>query len=114
VRNNKIDATNSPEMIELKADRMPVGYGPRKEIPFSKHDLDLVHGDMIYMFSDGFSDQFGGKAGTKFMSRNFKNLLVKISQKSLEEQQNELNTRISGWMEGFHQTDDILVMGVKV
>jgi two-component system, sensor histidine kinase LadS len=114
VRNNKIDAINSLEMIELKADRMPVGYGPRKEIPFSKHDLDLVHGDMIYMFSDGFSDQFGGKAGTKFMSRNFKNLLVKISQKSLQEQQNELNIKISGWMEGFHQTDDILVMGIKV
>jgi serine phosphatase RsbU (regulator of sigma subunit) len=114
IRKNIEQIEDRPEIIELKADRMPVGYGPRKDILFSKHEFNLDKEDMIYLFSDGFSDQFGGKAGTKFMSRNFKNLLADISQKPLIQQQNHLNEKITEWMEGFHQTDDILVMGIRV
>ena len=69
---------------------------------------------MIYIFSDGYADQFGGVNGKKFTKRQFKNLLVSISSMSMDSQKSGLQETIKQWMNGHEQTDDICVIGVKI
>ncbi len=102
------------ELTELKADRMPVGDHIRKEEPFTVKTFDLEKGDCLYNFSDGYPDQFGGEDGRKFMSKNFKKLLLQIYEKPMAEQKALLNARIEEWMGGEEQIDDIIVIGVRV
>jgi len=78
------------------------------------HEIKIYPGDVIYMFSDGFSDQFGGPDGEKFKSRLFKELLLKNSEKSMEEQKMLLEKSLEEWVKGYEQIDDILVIGFRV
>ena len=78
VRNN--------ELIEKKADTMPIGIYIRQEQPFSSNHFDYLQGDTIYMSSDSYADQLGGNDGSKFKTKNFKKLLTNISNQPLEEQ----------------------------
>jgi serine phosphatase RsbU (regulator of sigma subunit) len=85
------------------------------EAPFTNHRIQIVKGDQLYLFSDGFFDQMGGEIGRRFMSKNFKQLLLSNSQKSMSEQRQILNKSITDWMGAkYKQLDDILVLGVKV
>ena len=100
------------EVSEIKATRQPVGkYSQRQK--FITHDVEVKDGDMIYLSSDGFADQFGGVKNKKFMKKNFKNLLADISQKPLNEQNNLILDAFSDWKSNNEQVDDICVMGVK-
>jgi serine phosphatase RsbU (regulator of sigma subunit)/tetratricopeptide (TPR) repeat protein len=103
-----------PELIEIKADRMPLGYYHGKDRPFTNHELKLEIGDTFYIFSDGYMDQKGGPDNKKFMSKHFKNLLMEIQERPLFEQKNILEKRLADWMGTQSQIDDILVMGVRV
>jgi len=108
------DKDGTPELIEFKADRMPLGYYPGRFNTFTNRDIQLEYGDVFYLFSDGFVDQKGGKDHKKFMSRKFKNLLLKIHQEPMQEQKKILDKTMKDWMGDASQIDDILVIGVRV
>ncbi|HIA36501.1 MAG TPA: tetratricopeptide repeat protein, partial [Flavobacteriales bacterium] len=105
IRNNVIQ--------EIKADRQPVGFHNGEQKPFTHHELKLGKGDVIYLFSDGFSDQFGGPKDKKFMMKNFKKLLLSIHDKTMSEQKTALENTFQEWKGDTEQVDDILVMGVR-
>lgn len=106
VRDNKLQI--------IKADRQPIAIH-LKERDFTNHEIDVQKGDCLYMFSDGYKDQFGGEKGQKFKSKKFDELLLNIHQKPMEEQKEILEKEINKWMGGIHeQIDDILVFGVRV
>jgi serine phosphatase RsbU (regulator of sigma subunit) len=101
------------ELHEVKADKQPIGkYAENK--PFTTHTLELQKGDSIYIFTDGFADQFGGEAGKKFKSANFKKLLLSIQDKSMEEQQQIITETFNTWKGETEQVDDVCVIGVRV
>ena len=81
---------------------------------FTNHKIQLVEGDQIFIFSDGYADQFGGPRGKKMMYRRFRELLVETSILPVEEQKNQLNSALKNWMKEEEQVDDILVIGVRV
>lgn len=81
---------------------------------FKKHELSFEEGDTIYMFTDGYHDQLNGKTNKKFMSKNFWKLLVEISDKSMEEQCKIITSSHQSWKGNVEQTDDILVLGLKL
>ena len=101
-------------ITEFKADRMPLGYYPGKDRPFTNHDIKLEIGDTFYLFSDGYIDQKGGPDDKKFMSKRFKNLLLEIHEEPMFEQKNILENTLETWMGDHSQIDDILVVGVRV
>jgi serine phosphatase RsbU (regulator of sigma subunit) len=104
------------ELIEIKADVNPIG-GIQKEDKrtFNKHLIKIDSPTTFYMFSDGYADQFGGEQGRKFMYSKFRELLLQIHSKPMEEQKQILDTTIENWKGGKHkQIDDILIIGFKV
>jgi serine phosphatase RsbU (regulator of sigma subunit) len=104
----------TPELIEIKADRMPLGYNQGKHKTFTNNDIQLEFGDVFYLFSDGFVDQKGGGDNKKYLSKNFKNLLMEIHEEPMHDQRNILDKTITDWMGDNSQIDDILVVGVRV
>lgn len=104
-----------PELIEIKADRMPLGYFHGKDRSFTNHEIKLEIGDTFYIFSDGYMDQKGGPDNKKFMSRNFKSLLLEVHEQPMFEQKSILEKKLADWMGSRQsQIDDILVVGVRV
>ncbi|MEN8230243.1 MAG: SpoIIE family protein phosphatase [Bacteroidota bacterium] len=108
------DKNGTPELTEFKADRMPLGYYQGRFKTFTNKDIQLEYGDVFYLFSDGFIDQKGGENNKKFMSKNFKELLIEIHQEPMREQKNILDKTITDWMGDNSQIDDMLVIGVRV
>ena len=102
------------ELKEFKATRRPVSYFLGKGMPFEKVDIKLKKGDLLYIFSDGYADQFGGPKGRKFMYGKFKKLFLSIQKKEMSEQKKVLEKTIKDWMGDHEQIDDICVMGVRV
>jgi serine phosphatase RsbU (regulator of sigma subunit) len=102
-----------PEFIELKSDRMPVGVGERKE-PFNLYTIDYQKGDMLYLYTDGYADQFGGPKGKKFKYKPLNEMLVANTHLSLPEQHNLLKSTFDNWKGDLEQVDDVCVIGVRV
>jgi serine phosphatase RsbU (regulator of sigma subunit) len=75
--------------------------------------LQYYAGDTIYLFTDGFADQFGGPKGKKLMSKNFKEILSSVQDKNMLEQYNHLDNFLKEWKDGYDQVDDILVVGIR-
>jgi serine phosphatase RsbU (regulator of sigma subunit) len=101
------------EIMEYKADKMPIGKHEGEEGPFTNHKIMLQQQDMIYLFSDGFADQFGGEEGSKYKAKPFKRLLQRISTEAIEKQEELLELELKRWMGKMDQVDDILVMGIR-
>lgn len=110
---NPIYLVRNSELQEFKADKMPVGVHINEKISFTLHKTQLQENDCIYMFSDGYIDQFGGTKNRKFMSKNFKTLLKTLSTKTMEEQKTALDNTIDQWIGPYDQLDDILVIGIR-
>jgi len=111
--NNPLWILRDSEFIETKGDKMPIGkYAALK--PFTTNRLELVKGDIIYTFSDGFIDQFGGEKGKKLKSKNFKQMLIESANQNMDEQKNALENGILDWMGSIEQVDDICIIGVRV
>lgn len=108
------DVNGNPELQEIKADKMPLGYYQGKDKPFTNHEFKLEMGDTLYLFSDGFVDQKGGKENRKFMSKNFKELLLEIHDQPMYDQQKILEKKLADWMGHNSQIDDILLMGIRI
>jgi serine phosphatase RsbU (regulator of sigma subunit) len=102
------------QLIEYKADRMPIGIYGGMEKDFTNHQVKLKKGDCLYIFSDGFPDQIGGEKGKKYLSKKFKEFLIANHDKPMQEQYEILHNRIVEWMGDYQQVDDILLMGIRI
>jgi PAS domain S-box-containing protein len=111
---NPIYIIRGDEFIELKADRMPVAYFDNVERPFTKKEIELKKGDIIYMFTDGYYDQFGGDNGSKMKGNRFRTVLKATSSVSVTEQQNIIDNAFYKWKREYPQIDDVLVMCINV
>ncbi len=103
------------EQIYIKGSRSSVGgHYDKADKVFEDQGLQLTKGDLIYMFSDGYPDQFGGSVGKKFKMVRLKNLLNDIYQKTMEEQYNYIKSTFNLWKENYPQVDDVLFMGIRL
>ncbi len=102
------------ELIEYKADRMPIGIHIKEKDSFTIHEIDLQKGDTFYIFSDGYPDQFGGDKGRKFKTKSFKELLLNIQKFPMDRQKNILHDKTMEWRGDIEQVDDIIVIGIRV
>jgi serine phosphatase RsbU (regulator of sigma subunit) len=100
------------EVDVIKADKQPIGkFG--KSVPFTTHKLTMNDGDTIYLFSDGYIDQFGGERGKKMKTVKFKKLLIENSSKDLNQQKKTLLKAFNDWKGNLEQVDDVCVIGVR-
>lgn len=111
--NNSLWIIRKGELIELRADRQSVGK-TEKPSPFTNHIFQLEKGDSFYLHTDGYSDQFGGPKGKKFMSANLKKLLLSIHDKPMNEQEKIILETFNSWKNTIEQIDDVCVMGVRI
>lgn len=112
--NNPLYIIRNKELIEIKGDRMPVGIHINFDKPFTNNKLKLESGDQLYMFSDGYADQFGGPKGKKFRYKQFKDSLLENSHLPMNIQKEILNNIHDKWRGSLDQIDDILVFGLKI
>ncbi len=110
---NPLWIVRNGEILEIKADRQPIGKSRLTE-PFTTHTVNLQKADSIYIFSDGYVDQFGGEKGKKFKSMAFKELLISIQNRPMEEQRILIDETFENWKGKLEQIDDVVVMGVKI
>ena len=99
-------------LIEIKGDKIIIGMNP-EGLSYTRHEFDLRKDDIIYIFSDGYVDQFGGTENKKFMYRRFRYLLLTIHRFPVNDQKSILEENIKTWMNGNSQIDDIMVIGFK-
>jgi serine phosphatase RsbU (regulator of sigma subunit) len=111
---NPLYLIRNKELIEYKGDKMPVGVHINEKESFTLREIQIQKNDCIYMFSDGYVDQFGGDSNRKFMAKNFKELLLRITEKDMSEQKTILDDTIDQWIGPHDQLDDILVMGIRL
>lgn len=98
----------------VKGDRMSIGGKQLFSEEFTTHEFDWIEGTKIYLFSDGYQDQFGGQHGDKFMRKNLKELISKNAHLPMSDQKQILSNTLENWRSGHNQIDDILVMGFQL
>lgn len=107
-----ITSENS-KLIEFKPNKQPIGYHLAME-PFINHSIKLYNGDTVYLFTDGYADQFGGQKEKKFMYKKLKELLVSIHEKPMPEQKGILITSFESWKGKLEQVDDVTIIGIRI
>lgn len=111
--NNAPIIVNNGNYKELPKDRMPVGVGEKKE-NFTLHKIEIIGGDILYLYTDGYADQFGGEKGKKFKYKNLNELIANNSSLLLQEQSKILSETFSSWKGSLEQVDDVLVVCIKL
>ncbi|MEI8137976.1 MAG: SpoIIE family protein phosphatase, partial [Bacteroidota bacterium] len=112
-------ANNTPVLVsedniyKLTADKMPVGIGEREQ-DFQLHTIDVKKGDLLYLYTDGFADQFGGSKGKKFKYKTLNELLFSNYTKTLLEQKEILEESFKGWRGDLEQVDDVCIIGIRI
>jgi len=101
------------DIIVTKGDKQPIGNFDLQQ-PFTTHDLELEDRDKIYLFSDGYADQFGGEKGKKMKSANMKKLLLTIKNEPMMEQRSSLKSAFDRWKGDLEQIDDVCIIGIKI
>lgn len=112
--NNPLWHVRDKKLTEYKADKMPVGKYGEEMKPFTLQKLDLERGDIIYTFTDGFADQFGGPKGKKFKYKQLEDILLANSHFPMEEQKAILDRTFNDWRANYEQVDDVCVIGVRI
>ncbi|MEW6469816.1 MAG: SpoIIE family protein phosphatase [Bacteroidota bacterium] len=113
--NNPLFIVRGKAVIELKADKQPITASSEIEArPFTDQTFDLQAGDSIYLFTDGYADQFGGPKGKKFMYKRFEETLINMQDNTMEEQKGILYYTFENWRGNLAQVDDVLVIGIRV
>jgi serine phosphatase RsbU (regulator of sigma subunit)/Tfp pilus assembly protein PilF len=112
--NNPLWLYRNNEMKEFSADKMPVGMYHGQQKPFTQQTLGLRKDDIVYTFTDGFADQFGGEKGKKFKYKNLQQLLLNNANKPMLEQKQILENTLKDWQGNMEQVDDILVVGIRL
>jgi len=110
--NNPLYFIRNNVLTEYKSQKMPIGYHPVPR-PFEHITIELFPGDIIYMFSDGYADQFGGPSGKKFKYKAFKELLERIAYQPMSLQKEMLNNEWIEWKGELEQVDDVIVAGIR-
>jgi serine phosphatase RsbU (regulator of sigma subunit) len=110
---NPIYIVKKNRLIEMHGDKMPIGIAALEENSFTNHRYNLEENDVVYLFSDGFVDQFGGPEGKKFKYQPFRNLLLNISNLPMHLQKNELIKKFNQWKGNLPQLDDVLMFGFR-
>jgi serine phosphatase RsbU (regulator of sigma subunit) len=103
------------DMLEIKANKQAVGGSVNTGFrPFTNHEMDIAPGDRLYLFSDGYADQFGGERGRKFMTRQFQTVLLSLAELPMAKQRVALQTEFESWKGSIEQVDDVLVIGIRI
>ena len=110
--NNSLYIISDGELNEIKPMKQPIGKYDNPQ-PFVEHEVAIKKGDSVFLFSDGFADQFGGEKGKKLKYKNFKALLLRISSHPFDKQPEILNDYFDHWKGDFEQLDDVCIMAVK-
>ncbi|MFN8256559.1 MAG: SpoIIE family protein phosphatase [Bacteroidales bacterium] len=111
--NNPLYLYRNQQLIEVKGTKNPIGQYIR-EVPFQMDEIDILKHDVFYIFSDGYLSQFGGENDETFKSKRFKEMLSEIHQKPMFEQERILDSRFKAWKGNNEQTDDVLVIGIRI
>ena len=111
--NNPLWYVKNRQLTEIKANKQPIGKSDVSDY-FVTHNLNLVQGDTLYLFSDGYADQFGGPKGKKFKYKQFAELLVSTQEMALNEQFNTLSHTLNTWKGELEQVDDICIIGIRL
>jgi serine phosphatase RsbU (regulator of sigma subunit) len=111
--NNPLWYIEDGDLKSIKADKQPIGFTETRT-DFTTHTLTLKENTLIYLFTDGFADQFGGSKGKKFKYSNLQALLISISEQPMETQKGLLDKTLTEWKGALEQVDDILIIGVRV
>ena len=101
------------ELTEIKGSKQPIGKSDSKDL-FTSHKMDVLKNDLIYVFTDGFADQFGGDKGKKLKAANFKKLLLSVADLSMPEQLQKIDDAFENWKGELEQLDDVCVIGVRI
>ncbi len=112
--NNGIYIVRNKEVIELKSDKMPVGMHTEEIKPFTYNKVQLQQGDVVYTYTDGYPDQFGGPKGKKFKYKQFTEQLSSISQQNTAAQKQTLSKVFGDWKGSLEQVDDVTVIGITI
>ncbi len=113
--NNPIYIVRNKELIELKGNKQPISAAiDINAKPFTNTSFNLQKNDCIYLFTDGYADQFGGPKEKKFLYKQFKEVLIELNGKEMSEQKNELTSIFENWKGNLPQVDDVLVIGIKI
>lgn len=111
--NNPLWYVRNGQLIEIHGDKQPIGKQIGQK-PFTTHILNMQKGDLIYLFTDGYADQFGGPLGKKFKYKQFQEKLLSISALSMDKQKQVLEETLDSWKGQLEQVDDILVVGIRL
>jgi serine phosphatase RsbU (regulator of sigma subunit) len=111
--NNSLYIISDGKINEIKADKQPIGRYVTSE-PFTKHEIQLTEGDTVYVFTDGYADQFGGEKGKKFKYEPFRKMLLANQSKNMNDQKKFLDRTFEDWKGDLEQVDDVCVIGVRI
>lgn len=99
-------------LTQINGDKIIIGMNPGR-IPYTDHEIDIQEDDMVYLFSDGYADQFGGNESRKFMYRRLRYLLLNIHEFDVKDQKSILDENLKAWMGANPQVDDMMIIGFK-
>jgi serine phosphatase RsbU (regulator of sigma subunit)/HAMP domain-containing protein len=111
---NPVYIVRNKEMIVIDPDKFSIGSFLQGDREFTNHTIQLEQGDAVYVFSDGYVDQFGGPKGKKFLKKQFREMLLELSHLPMAEQGVQINERLIAWKKMYDQVDDILVLGIRI
>ncbi len=112
--NNPLWYIRDGKMNEIKGDKQPIGLYHWDSKPFTNHKIELQKGDVLFIFTDGYADQFGGQEGKKFKYKPLQELLLANSDKPMHDHKMILNKAFESWRGGLDQVDDVLIIGIRV
>ena len=111
---NPVFIIRNERLMDISVDKMPIGYHRKMDSSFTSNRFDFQKNDLIYLFSDGIIDQFGGKNMRKFRKGNFKKLLLAVAEMNMDDQKDLILQAYKQWKGDNNQLDDILVIGLKI
>lgn len=112
--NNPVWVLRNGKLLEYSPDKMPVGKHDNDTVLFTQHTVALEKGDVVYTFTDGMPDQFGGPKGKKFMYKQLKELFISLADEPMIKQKQQLKSVFDDWKGGLEQIDDVCVIGVRI
>ncbi|TXB65918.1 SpoIIE family protein phosphatase [Vicingus serpentipes] len=112
--NRPLTIVRDKEVIEFKPDKKSIGGRTELDFVFKPNTIQLLKNDNIYMYSDGFADQFGGEKGKKYLTKRLKQLLVEVSDMAIATQKNKIEKEFLTWKGSINQLDDVLLTGIKI